>query len=77
MDALIALVGLVGCFLPLVAGVSFFELRHLDWLPVVLMTAAFAVPLIVGLQSGPSSTGAAIAGLAGFGYAVVKFGTGL
>ena len=75
--ALFGLVGLVGCFLPLIAGVSFFELRNLEWLPVILMISAFAVPLIVGLQSGPSSAPAALAGLVGFGYVAVKFGTGL
>jgi len=75
--ALFALVGLVGCFLPLGAGISFFDLRHLDWLPVVLMTAAFALPLIAGLISGASNMGAALAGLLGFGYVAFKFGTGL
>jgi hypothetical protein len=72
---LFGLIGLVGCFLPLVAGISFFELRHLEWMPIVLMTAAFAVPMIVGLSG--SNAGAAIAGLLGFGYVVFKFGTGL
>lgn len=75
--ALFALLGLVGCFLPLGMGVSFFELRHLDWLPVVLMTAAFAAPLVATLTSGVSNIVPAITGLAGFGYVVFKFGTAL
>lgn len=75
--ALFGLVGLVGCFLPLIAGVSFFELRNLEWMPVILMLAAFAVPLIAGVQAGPSSGPAALAGLLGFGYVAIKFGTGL
>jgi hypothetical protein len=72
--AIFALVGLVGCFLPLVGGFSFFELRHLEWLPIVLMTAAFAVPMIASLYS---PKGAAVAGLLGFGYVGFKLNTAL
>jgi len=70
-----AVIGLVGCFLPFIGGVSFFQFRHLEWLPIVLLTAAFAVPMIVGLTG--SNVGAAVAGLIGFGYVGFKFGTGL
>ena len=73
--AIFGLVGLVGCFLPLIAGVSFFELRHLEWLPVILMTAAFAVPMLVGVQA--STAASALAGLVGFGYVIFKFNSGL
>ncbi len=75
--ALLALLGLVGCFLPLVGGFSFFELRQLEYLPIVLMTLAFAVPLIAGMHNGLSSKGTAVAGLAGFGYVIFKLGTAL
>jgi hypothetical protein len=73
--AIFGLVGLIGCFLPLIAGISFFELRHLEWMPIVLMTAAFVVPMIAGLAG--SNAGAALAGIIGFGYVCIKFGTGL
>src|SRR5215813_7114766 len=73
--ALFGLIGLVGCFLPLVPGLSFFELRHLEWLPIVLMTAAFLIPMLAGLTG--SNASAAATGLFGFGYVVYKFGTGL
>lgn len=75
--ALFGLLGLVGCFLPLIAGVSFFELRHLEWLPVILMVAAFTLPLIVAVQRAVAPAGAAIAGVLGFGYVALKFGTGM
>jgi len=73
--ALFALLGLVGCFLPLVGGFSFFELRHFEWLPIVLMTAAFAAPLVASLTA--RSTGLALVGAAGFGYVIFKCGTAL
>lgn len=72
---LFGLLGLVGCFLPLVGGASFFDFRHLEWMPIVLMTAAFLVPTVAGLTD--SNAGAALAGLLGFGYVAVKFNTGL
>jgi hypothetical protein len=70
-----ALIGLVGCFLPFIGGISFFEFRHLEWLPIILMTGAFVVPMIAGLTG--TNMGAAVAGLIGFGYIGFKFGTGL
>lgn len=73
--AVFGLVGLVGCFLPLLPGVSFFQLRHLEWIPIVLMTAAFVIPMLAGMTD--SNAGAALAGLIGFGYVSAKFGTGL
>jgi hypothetical protein len=72
--SIFGLIGLVGCFLPLIAGVSFFELRHLEWMPVILMTAAFAIPMFVGFLGTPPA--AALIGMLGFGYALVKFGFG-
>ena len=43
---LFAAVGLVGCFLPLVSGISWWEMRHMGWV-VYAVVAAFSVPLIV------------------------------
>src|SRR6185503_5366817 len=41
-----AVLGLVGCFLPVVPGVSMFDLHHVDW-HVWLVLAAFALPAYV------------------------------
>lgn len=73
--AILGLVGLIGCFLPLALGISFFDFRHADLIAVVLMMGAFALPTVVGFQS--SDPAAALAGLLGFGYAVFRFNTGL
>jgi hypothetical protein len=68
--------GLVGCFLPLALGVSFFDLRHFEhgW-HVWLVLAAFTLPTFVGATESDKS--AAIAGTVSFGYLAYKFGTGL
>lgn len=70
------LLGLIGCFLPLAMGVSFFDLRHFDsgW-HVWLVLAAFAIPAYVGATETDKT--AAIAGSISFGYLTYKFGTGL
>jgi hypothetical protein len=70
--ALFGVLGLVGCFLPLVAGISLFDLRHVDALPVYLMLGAFAAPMVAGLAE--HTRAAAIAGTIGFGYVLYKFG---
>lgn len=68
--------GLVGCFLPLVAGLSWFELRHLDqgW-TVWLVMAAFAVPAYVGAARDESQRTAAIVSTVSFGYLAYNFNT--
>ena len=73
-----AALGLVGCFLPLVPGISLFELRRLaeDW-SVWLVLAAFAVPAFIGASSDETERTAAIAGTLSFGYLAYKFGTGV
>lgn len=73
-----ALVGLIGCFLPLAFGVSLFEMRQFDpgW-TVWLVIAAYAVPALVGASKTESERVAAIVGCAGFGYLAFKFGTGV
>ena len=70
--------GLVGCFLPLVAGLSWFDIRHLDagW-TVYLVLAAFALPAIVGASKTESERAAAFVGTASFGYLAYKLGTGV
>ena len=76
--AVFGLLGLVGCFLPvMVGGESIFELRHFDWVRVILMFSAFGFPLLAGLQRGPTTVGTALTGLGCFGYVVVKFRFGL
>ncbi|HEY5950119.1 MAG TPA: hypothetical protein VIV40_31705 [Kofleriaceae bacterium] len=72
------LLGLVGCFLPLVAGLSWFEIRHFDqgW-TVWAVLAAFAIPTFVGASSSETDRTAALVGTACFGYLAYKFGTGV
>lgn len=68
--------GLVGCFLPLVLGLSWFEMRHMDtgW-TVWLVMAAFAVPTFIGASKGELDRSDAIAATAAFGYLGYKFNT--
>lgn len=70
--------GLVGCFLPLIAGLSWFDIRHLDagW-TVWLVLAAFALPAYVGASRSENEAAAALVGTASFGYLAFKFGTGV
>jgi len=49
--AIFGLVGLVACFLPMLPGISLFDLRAFDALGVYTMMAAFAVPMILGLAT--------------------------
>ena len=73
-----ALLGLVGCFLPLMAGASWFDMRHFDagW-TVWLVVAAFALPAFIGASRDESDRTAAIVGAACFGYLIYKFRTGV
>ena len=74
--AIFGLLGLVGCFLPVMIGVdSIFALRQFNWIPVILMTSAFVFPIIAGIQPGPTTVGTALTGLVCFGYVLAKFGT--
>jgi hypothetical protein len=68
--------GLVGCFLPLVLGLSWFEMRHMDtgW-TVWLVMAAFAVPTFIGSTKGELDRADAIAATVSFGYLAYKFNT--
>jgi hypothetical protein len=70
---LFALVGFVGCFLPLALGMSWFNMRHFDagW-TVWAVLAAYAVPMFVA-GSDESDRSAAIVGTACFGYVGIKF----
>jgi hypothetical protein len=70
--ALFGALGLVGCFLPLVAGISMFDLRHVDAIAVYLLVGAFLAPLVAGLSDQTKI--AAAVGTVGFGYALYKFG---
>jgi hypothetical protein len=71
--------GLVGCFLPLVLGMSLFDMRHFDgngW-HVWLVLAAYAVPAYAGAARSESDRVAAAVGTLSFGYLAFKFGTGV
>jgi hypothetical protein len=70
--ALFGLLGLVGCFLPMIAGISMFDFRHADWLQVYLLLGAFAAPMIAGLSDKTAI--ASVVGTLGFGYILFKFG---
>jgi len=72
----LGLLGLVGCFLPLVLGMSWFEMRHFDagW-TVWLVMAGFAVPAIIGASDGELDRSDAIAATVSFGYLGYKFNT--
>jgi|MudIll2142460700_1097286.scaffolds.fasta_scaffold995410_2 hypothetical protein len=70
--ALFGVLGVVGCFLPLLGGISMFDLREIDALPVYLLLAAFAAPMVAGLAD--KTAVAAAVGTLGFGYVLYKFG---
>jgi hypothetical protein len=70
------LLGLVGCFLPLAAGVSLIDFRHFEAWPIYLIVAAFVVPVIAGLDDKLTPL-RCLAALIGFGYVAVKFNTGI
>ncbi|NVB81964.1 MAG: hypothetical protein HOV81_26520 [Kofleriaceae bacterium] len=72
------LLGLVGCFLPLLPGISFFDLRHFDagW-TVWAVIGAFALPAYVGGIQGTADRSALFASVGCFGYLAYKFGTGV
>jgi len=74
--AIFGLLGLIGCFLPLVPGLSLFDLRHFaeGWSAWLVM-GAFASAAYVG-ATAKTDVGAGLAGLVSFGYLGVKFGTG-
>jgi hypothetical protein len=67
-----ALLGLVGCFLPLIGSISMFDIREADALAVYLLIAAFLAPMIAGLSDKIGV--AAAVGTIGFGYVLYKFG---
>jgi hypothetical protein len=71
-----ALLGLVGCFLPLVGGAALFDFRHWDAWPIYLILAGFVVPLIAALDDKLTPL-RCLAALIGFGYVAVKFNTGI
>jgi hypothetical protein len=59
------ILGLVGCFLPFVLGISFWDLRAAEggW-RVYLVLAAFTAPVL----ASQATKAGALLGLAGFGY---------
>lgn len=71
---LLGLIGLVGCFLPLVPGLSLFDMRHFDALQVYLMIGAFAVPVAIGFGSDRMTAGLGLVAMGCNGYILYKFG---
>ena len=65
--AIFGLLGLVGCFLPIVPGLSLWDLAELDRVQIYLMMAAFAVPAVLGL-AGKLPTAGKLTALGCFGY---------
>ncbi len=70
----VSALGLLGCFLPFVLGVSWFDLRHVDpGMTVWWVIAAFAVPTFIGASSGELDKSDAIAATTAYGYLAYKF----
>jgi len=68
--ALFGVIGLVGCFLPMVAGLSWFGFREFDSV-VYLVMAGFLIPAIAAFTD--KTAVAATIGTLGFGYILAKF----
>jgi hypothetical protein len=72
--AMFGLLGLVGCFLPLVPGFSLFDARQFDFTGVFLVIAAFGLPFVLGFTD-KLHPGAAIVAIGCFAYVLLyKFG---
>ena len=71
--SVLGLVGLVGCFLPMVLGFSLFDLREGNWLRVISLLGAFAIPAALALAD-KVTTGARLLAAACFGYVLWTFG---
>lgn len=67
-----ALLGLVGCFLPVIGGtsISLFDLHHLTW-RAWLIAAAFAAPAVATLRNSAATV--AVAAIS-FGYLALRLG---
>jgi len=68
-----AVLGLIGCFLPLVGGgsVSLFDLHHLAW-RTWLIVGAFAAPAVAAWRAPAAA--ATLVALAAFGYLGLRLG---
>ena len=69
---LFGLIGLAGCFLPLVGGTSITVMR-IHTLRAWLVILAFATPALLAHRSNAAAT--VLAGIACFGYLGLRFGT--
>jgi hypothetical protein len=70
--ALFGLLGLVGCFLPIIGSMSMFDLREVDAIAIYLLIGAFLAPMIAGFAD--KTVTASMVGTVGFGYVLYKFG---
>jgi hypothetical protein len=69
-----ALLGFLGCFLPIAFGVSLFDARHADGARFWLILAVFAVPMLIGFGEKLTALGS-LAAIGCFGYLLVwRFG---
>jgi len=71
---LFSAIGLVGCFLPLVAGISFWDFHEVAGWRVYAVLAAYLIPLIVALQNDGRTFAGALAAVASYGYLIYTFG---
>lgn len=67
-----ALLGLVGCFLPMIGrtSISLFDLHHLSWRPW-LIAAAFAAPALAAWRASAATV---IVSVISFGYLALRLG---
>ena len=67
-----ALLGLVGCFLPVIGGtsISLFDLHHLTW-RAWLIAAAFAAPAVTAWRGSATTV---LVSAIGFGYLGLRLG---
>ena len=73
-SGMFALLGLVGCFLPIFGSFSLFDARHFDALGVYLVVAAFAIPMVLGVADKLATAGNVLA-LGCFSYVLLhRFG---
>jgi hypothetical protein len=69
-----ALIGLVGCFLPMVSNVSFFDMRVVDSEHVLVVMGGFATALVMGALGVAKGMARwiAIITIVGFGVVVLR-----
>jgi hypothetical protein len=72
--ALFATIGLVGCFLPLIASISFWDFHEIAGWRVYAVIAAYIIPLVIAIGNDSKSFAGALGATASFGYLLYTFG---